>query len=56
MALSPDLYLSGSGVAPDGQYHWLRAIWQAEEAIRGSGLRSSIFHPLPSWDRGWGGR
>lgn len=41
------VYLSGSGAAPDARYHWHRAKWQAEEAIRGSGLRHSIFRP--SW-------
>lgn len=41
------VYLSGAGAAPDARYHWYRAKWQAEEAIRGSGLRYTIFRP--SW-------
>ena len=41
------IYLSGSGVSPEGRYHWLRAKWQAEEAIRNSGLRYTILRP--SW-------
>lgn len=41
------LYLSGAGAAKDGQYRWLRAKWQAEEAIRGSGMRYTILRP--SW-------
>ncbi len=41
------IYLSGAGAAPDGKYHWLRAKWQAEEAIRRSGLRYTIIRP--SW-------
>jgi NADH dehydrogenase len=41
------IYLSGAGAAPDARYHWYRAKWQAEEAVRASGLRFSIFRP--SW-------
>jgi uncharacterized protein YbjT (DUF2867 family) len=41
------VYLSGSGVAADGRYHWNRAKWQAEEAIRNSGLHYTILRP--SW-------
>ncbi len=41
------IYLSGAGAAPDGKYHWLRAKWQAEEAVRRSGLRYTIIRP--SW-------
>ena len=41
------IYLSGSGAAPDGRYHWLRAKWRGEESIRGSGLAFTIFRP--SW-------
>lgn len=41
------IYLSGAGAAPDGRYHWLRAKWQAEEAVRRSGLRYTIIRP--SW-------
>jgi NADH dehydrogenase len=46
------VYLSGAGAAPDARYHWYRAKWQAEEAIRGSGLRYSILRP--SWVYGPG--
>jgi NADH dehydrogenase len=41
------VYLSGAGAAPDARYHWYRAKWQAEEAVRGSGLRWTIVRP--SW-------
>lgn len=41
------VYLSGAGAALDARYHWYRAKWQAEEAIRGSRLRYTIFRP--SW-------
>jgi NADH dehydrogenase len=41
------VYLSGVGAAPDATKHWFRAKWEAEQAIRGSGLRYSIFRP--SW-------
>lgn len=41
------IYLSGAGAAPDGKYHWLRAKWQGEEAVRHSGLRYTILRP--SW-------
>lgn len=41
------VYLSGVGAAPDGHYPWHRAKWQAEEAIRNSGLRYTILRP--SW-------
>jgi uncharacterized protein YbjT (DUF2867 family) len=41
------VYLSGAGAAPDARYHWYRAKWRAEEAVRGSGLRYTIFRP--SW-------
>jgi NADH dehydrogenase len=41
------IYLSGAGAAPDGKYHWLRAKWQGEEAVRRSGLRYTILRP--SW-------
>lgn len=37
------IYISGAGAAPDGRYHWLRAKWQAEEAVRGSGMTWVIF-------------
>lgn len=41
------IYLSGAGAAKDGQYHWLRAKWRAEEAIRASGMTYTIIRP--SW-------
>ena len=41
------VYSSGAGAAPDAPYHWYRAKWQAEEAIRGSSIRYTIFRP--SW-------
>jgi NADH dehydrogenase len=46
------VYLSGAGAAPDAKYHWFRAKWQAEEAIRGGGLRFTILRP--SWVYGPG--
>jgi nucleoside-diphosphate-sugar epimerase len=36
------LYMSGISVSPDSPYTWDRAKWQAEEAIRGSGLDWTI--------------
>lgn len=36
------LYMSGISVSPDSPYYWDRAKWQAEEAIRGSGLSWTI--------------
>lgn len=36
------MYMSGISVAPDSPYAWDRAKWQAEEAIRGSGLDWTI--------------
>ncbi len=41
------VYMSGAGAAPDAPKHWFRFKWQAEEAIRGSGLAHTIFRP--SW-------
>lgn len=41
------VYLSGAGAAPDGRYVWLRAKWEAERAIRDSGLAYCIIRP--SW-------
>jgi uncharacterized protein YbjT (DUF2867 family) len=41
------VYLSGVGAAPDAAKHWFRAKWQAEQAIKSSGLRYTIFRP--SW-------
>lgn len=47
MARFPDgaprfLYMSGISVSPDSPHSWDRAKWQAEEAIRGSGLDWTI--------------
>ena len=36
------MYVSGVSVVPDSPYDWVEAKWQAEEAIRGSGLDYSI--------------
>ncbi len=36
------LYMSGISVSPSSPYSWDRAKWQAEEAIRGSGLDWTI--------------
>ncbi|MFH0915873.1 MAG: NAD-dependent epimerase/dehydratase family protein [bacterium] len=36
------LYMSGISVSPDSPYSWNQAKWQAEEAIRGSGLDWTI--------------
>src|SRR5436309_15126288 len=41
------IYLSGAGSAPDAPYHWFRAKWRAETAVRESGLLYTIFRP--SW-------
>jgi uncharacterized protein YbjT (DUF2867 family) len=41
------VYLSGAGASPDAPYHWFRAKWRAEVAVRESGLTSTIFRP--SW-------
>lgn len=41
------IYLSGAGAAPDAKYHWFRAKWRAETAVRGSGITYVIFRP--SW-------
>jgi NADH dehydrogenase len=41
------VYLSGVGAAPDGRFHWLRAKWDAETAVRESGLTYVILRP--SW-------
>jgi uncharacterized protein YbjT (DUF2867 family) len=48
------VYLSGAGAAPDALRHWFRAKWRAEEAVRGSGIRYTIFRP--SWIYGPGDR
>ena len=39
------VYLSGAGAAPDAPRHWFRAKWQAEEAVRASGLVWTIIRP-----------
>ena len=39
------VYISGAGAAPDADRHWFRAKWRAEEAIRGSGIPSTIIRP-----------
>jgi uncharacterized protein YbjT (DUF2867 family) len=41
------IYLSGAGAAPDAKYHWFRAKWRAETAVRDSGITYVIFRP--SW-------
>jgi len=41
------VYLSGAGASPDAPYHWFRAKWRAETAVRESGLSYTIFRP--SW-------
>ena len=41
------VYLSGAGAAPDAPYHWFRAKWRAETAVRDSGMTYVIFRP--SW-------
>ncbi len=41
------IYLSGVGAAPDAGYHWFRAKWRAETAVRESGITFVIFRP--SW-------
>lgn len=40
------IYLSGAGASPDG-FHWHRAKWRAETAVRESGITYVIFRP--SW-------
>ncbi len=41
------LYVSGAGASPDSKYHWFRAKWRAETAVRDSGITYVIFRP--SW-------
>ncbi|HSP54982.1 MAG TPA: complex I NDUFA9 subunit family protein [Dehalococcoidia bacterium] len=41
------IYLSGAGAAPDAPYHWFRAKWRAETAVRDSGITYTIIRP--SW-------
>ena len=38
------IYLSAAGAAPEG-YHWFRAKWRAEQAVRNSGLTYTILRP-----------
>ena len=46
------IYLSGVGASPDAKYHWFRAKWRAETAVRESGMCYVIFRP--SWVYGSG--
>lgn len=39
------VYLSGAGSAPDARRHWFRAKWRAEQAVRASGITSTIIRP-----------
>jgi NADH dehydrogenase len=39
------VYVSAVGAAPDGEHHWFRLKWQAEEAVRNSGLEWVIVRP-----------
>lgn len=41
------VYLSAAGAAPNARYHWFRGKWQAEEAVRASGVPFTIIRP--SW-------
>ncbi|MPZ23740.1 MAG: NAD(P)H-binding protein [Dehalococcoidia bacterium] len=41
------VYLSGAGAAPDSHFHWFKTKWEAEEAVRESGVSYTIFRP--SW-------
>jgi len=41
------IYVSGAGASPDSKYHWFRAKWRAEAAVRDSGITYAIFRP--SW-------
>ena len=41
------IYMSGAGAAPDARYHWFRAKWRAETAVRESSIPYVIFRP--SW-------
>ncbi len=41
------IYVSGAGASPDSEYHWFRAKWRAETAVRDSGITYVIFRP--SW-------
>lgn len=46
------VYLSGAGAGPEARYHWFRAKWAAEEAVRNSGVAFTIIRP--SWVYGPG--
>jgi nucleoside-diphosphate-sugar epimerase len=46
------IYVSGVTVGPDSGFTWDRAKWQAEEALRSSGLRWTVVRP--SWTFGPG--
>jgi len=48
------IYLSGAGASPDSKYHWFRAKWRAETAVKDSGITYVIFRP--SWVYGPGDR
>jgi nucleoside-diphosphate-sugar epimerase len=48
------IYLSGVTVGPAASWPWDRAKWQAEEALRGSGVRWTIVRP--AWTFGPGDR
>jgi uncharacterized protein YbjT (DUF2867 family) len=41
------IYVSGAGAAADAKYHWFRAKWRAETAVRDSGITYVILRP--SW-------
>ena len=41
------IYISGAGASADSLYHWFRAKWRAETAVRESGMPYVIFRP--SW-------
>ncbi len=45
------LYVSGISVTADSPFSWDRAKWQAEEAIRGSGLEWTIVRCCPIFGR-----
>jgi len=39
------IYVSGAGAAPDAAKHWFRFKWQAEEAVRASGITHVVVRP-----------
>ena len=45
LGVSRLLYVSGAGAAPGARRHWFRAKWRAEEAVRASGIVSTIIRP-----------